>query len=206
MRQRYNKFSKNEKTKCGFMRCTHVISCNTHVRIIRARWIKQDETEQALRASACLIPASKVEREEEKGLFCWRKGKSRTGNVPHWGRKKTKDGKGERWPSHRSALRRPSQRAAPAIAARCIFRPISLPASAQRFSRSNLVGAKYGQTEIGFAKQPFSSFDSDNLPRRRTFLLHFANFFARNPGKWFARALSTVRIHPQKAPQDQAKA
>ena len=188
------------------MRCTHVISCNTHVRIMRARWTKQDKTGQAPGVFACLIPASKVKREGKKGLFCWRKGKSRTGNVPHWDWKKTKDDKGERCTWLRSALRRSSQHAAPAIAARCIFCPISLSASAQRFSRSNLVGAKYGQTEIGFAKQSFSSFDSDNLPHRRTFLLHFAHFFARNPGKWFARALSTVRIHPQKAPQDQAKA
>lgn len=104
MRQRYNKFSKNEKTKCGFMRCTHVISCNTHVRIMRARWTKQDKTGQASGAFACLIPASKVKREGKKGLFCWRKGKSRTGNVPHWDWKKTKDGKGERWPSHRSTV------------------------------------------------------------------------------------------------------
>lgn len=206
MRQRYNKFSKNEKTKCGFMRCTHVISCNTHVRIMRARWTKQDKTGQAPGVFACLMPASKVKREWKKGLFCWRKGKSRTGNVPHWDWKKTKDDKGERCTWLRSALRRSSQHAASAIAAQCIFCPISLPASAQRFSRSNLVGAKYGQAEIGFAKQPFSSFDSDNLPHRRTFLLHFAHFFARNPGKWFARALSTVCIHPQKAPQHQAKA
>lgn len=206
MRQRYNKFSKNEKTKCGFMRCTHVISCNTHVRIMRARWTKQDKTGQAPGVFACLIPASKVKREGKKGLFCWRKGKSRTGNVPHWDWKKTKDGKGERCTWLRSTLRRPSQHAAPAIAAQCIFRPISLPASAQRFSRSNLAGAKYGQTEIGSAKQFFSSFDSDNLPHRRTCLLHFAHFFSQNPGKWFARTLSTVRIHPQNAPQDQAKA
>lgn len=206
MRQRYNKFSKNEKTKCGFMRCTHVISCNTHVRIMRARCTKQDKTEQAPGKSVCLIPASKVKREGKKGLFCWRKGKSRTGNVPHWDWKKTKDGKGERCTWLRSALRRSSQHAAPAIAARCIFCPISLPASAQRFSRSNLVGTKYRQTKIGFAKQPFSRSDSDNLPHRRTFLLHFAHFFAQNPGKWFARVLSTVRIHPQNAPQDQAKA
>ena len=127
MRQRYNKFSKNEKTKCGFMRCTHVISCNTHVRIMRARCTKQDKTEQAPGKSACLIPATKVKREGKKGLFCWRKGKSRTGNVPHWDWKKTKDGKGERCTSHRSALRRPSQHAASAIAARCILCPISLP-------------------------------------------------------------------------------
>lgn len=206
MRQRYNKFSKNEKTKCGFMRCTHVISCNTHVRIMRARCTKQDKTEQAPGKSACLIPATKVKREGKKGLFCWRKGKSRTGNVPHWDWKKTKDGKGERCTWLRSALRRSSQYAAPAIAARCIFCPISLPASAQRFSRSNLVGAKYRQTEISFAKQFFSSFDSGNLPHRRTFLLHFAHFFAQNPGKWFARMLSTVRFRPQNAPQDQAKA
>lgn len=206
MRQRYNKFSKNEKTKCGFMRCTHVISCNTHVRIMRARWTKQDKTGQAPGAFACLMPASKVKREGKKGLFCWRKGKSRTGNVPHWDWKKTKDDKGERCTWLRSALRRSSQHAASAIAAQCIFCPISLPASAQRFSRSNLVGAKCGQTEIGSAKQSFSSFDSDNLPHRRTFLLHFAHFFAQNPGKWFARTLSTVRIHPQNAPQDQAKA
>lgn len=188
------------------MRCTHVISCNTHVRIMRARWTKQDKTGQTPGKSACLIPATKVKREGKKGLFCWRKGKSRTGNVPHWDWKKTKDGKGERCTWLRSALRRPSQHAAPAIAAQCIFRPISLPASAQRFSRSNFAGAKYGQTEIGFAKQSFSSFNSDNLPHRRTFLLHFAHFFAQNPGKWFARTLSTVRIHPQNAPQDQAKA
>lgn len=206
MRQRYNKISKNEKTKCGFMRGTHVISCNTHVRIMRARWTKQDKTEQAPEAFACLIPASKVEREGKKGLFCWRKGKSRTGNVPHWDWKKTKDDKGERCTWLRSALRRSSQHAASAIAAQCIFCPISLPASAQRFSRSNLVGAKYGQAEIGFAKQSFSNFNSDNLPHRRTFLLHFAHFFAQNPGKWFAQALSTIRIHPHKAPQDQAKA
>ena len=206
MRQRYNKFSKNEKTKCGFMRCTHVISCNTHVRIMRARWTKQDKTGQAPGVFACLIPASKVKREGKKGLFCWRKGKSRTGNVPHWDWKKTKDGKGERCTWLRSALRRPSQHAASAIAAQCIFRPISLPASAQRFSRSDLVGAKYRQTEISSAKQFFSSFDSDNLHHRRTFLLHFAHFFAQNPGKWFARVLSTVRIRPQNAPQDQAKA
>lgn len=192
--------------KCGFMRCTHVISCNTHVRIMRARWTKQDKTGQAPGAFACLIPASKVKREGKKGLFCWRKGKSRTRNVPYWDWKKTKDDKGERCTWLHSALRRSSQHAASAIAAQCIFCPISLPASAQRFSRSNLVGAKCGQTEIGFAKQSFSRFDSDNPPHRRTFLLHFAHFFARNPGKWFARALSTVRIHPQKAPQDQAKA
>lgn len=192
--------------KCGFMRCTHVISCNTHVRIMRARCTKQDKTEQAPGKSACLIPASKVKREGKKGLFCWRKGKSRTRNVLHRDRKNTKDGKGERCTWLRSTLRRPSQHAAPAIAARCIFCPISLPASAQRFSRSNLVGAKYRQTEIGSAKQFISRFDSDNPPHRRTFLLHFAHFFARNPEKWFARALSTVRIHPQKAPQDQAKA
>lgn len=206
MRQRYNKFSKNEKTKCGFMRCTHVISCNTHVRIMRARWTKRNKTEQAPRKSVCLIPASKVKREGKKGLFCWRKGKSRTRNVPHWDWKKTKGDKGARCTWLRSALRRPSQHAAPAIAAQCIFCPISLPASAQRFSRSNLVGAKYRQTEISSAKQFFSSFNSDNLPHRRTFLLHFAHFFAQNPEKWFARTLSTVRIHPQKAPQDQAKA
>ena len=109
--------------KCGFMHCTHVISCNTHVRIMRARWTKQDKTGQAPGAFACLIPASKVKREGKKGLFCWRKGKSRTRNVPHWDWKKTKDGKGERWPSHRSTLPRPSQHAAPAIAARCIFCP-----------------------------------------------------------------------------------
>lgn len=206
MRQRYNKFSKNEKTECGFMRCTHVISCNTHVRIMRARWAKRNKTGQAPGKSACLIPATKVKREGKKGLFCWRKGKSRIGNVPHRDWKKTKDDKGERCTWLRSALRRSSQHAASAIAAQCIFRPISLPASAQRFSRSNLVGAKYGQTEIGSAKQYFSRFDSDNLPHRRTFLLHFAHFFAQNPGKWFARVLSTVRIHPKKAPQDQAKA
>lgn len=206
MRQRYNKFSKNEKTKCGFMRCTHVISCNTHVRIMRARWTKQDKTGQTSGVFACLMPASKVKREGKKGLFCWRKGKSRTGNVPHWDWKKTKNDKGKRCTWLRSALRRSSQHAASAIAAQCIFCPIFLPASAQRFSRSNLVGAKYGQAEIGFAKQSFSSFDSDDLPHRRTFLLHFAHFFAQNPGKWFARALFTVRIHPQKAPQDQAKA
>ena len=206
MRQRYNKFSKNEKTKCGFMRCTYVISCNTHVRIMRARWTRQDKTEQAPGKSACLIPATKVKREGKKGLFCWRKGKSRTGNVLHRDWKNTKDGKGERCTWLRSTLRRSSQHAAPAIAAQCIFRPISLPASAQRFSRSNLVGTKCGQTEIGFAKQSFSSFNSDNLPHRRTFLLHFAHFFAQNPGKWFARVLSTVRIRPQNAPQDQAKA
>lgn len=188
------------------MRCTHVISCNTHVRIMRARWTKQDKTEQAPGKSACLIPATKVKREGKKGLFCWRKGKSRTRNVPHWDWKKTKDGKGERCTWLRSTLRRSSQHAAPAIAAQCIFRPISLPASAQRFSRSNLVGAKYGQTEISSARQYFSRFDSDNLPHRRTFLLHFAHFFAQNPGKWFARTLSTVRIHPKNAPQDQAKA
>lgn len=188
------------------MRCTHVISCNTHVRIMRARCTKQDKTEQAPGKSACLIPASKVKREGKKGLFCWRKGKSRIGNVAHWDWKKTKDGKGERCTWLRSTLRRSSQHAAPAIAAQCIFRPISLPASAQRFSRSNLVGAKYGQTEISSARQYFSRFDSDNLPHRRTFLLHFAHFFAKNPGKWFARMLSTVRIHPQNAPQDQAKA
>ena len=205
MRQRYDKFSKNGKTECGFMRCTHVISCNTHVRIMRARWTKQDETEQALRAFACLTPASKVEREEKKGLFCWRKGKSRTGNVPHWGREKTKDDKGERWPSHRSALRRPSQHAAPAIAARCIFCPISLPASAQRFSRSNLVDKKYRQTEISSTKQFFSRFDSDNQLPRRTLPLHFAHLFAQNPRKWFTREPSEVRIHPQNAPPDQAK-
>lgn len=206
MRQRYNKFSKNEKTKCGFMRCTHVISCNTHVRIMRARCTKQDKTEQAPGKSACLIPATKVKREGKKGLFCWRKGKSRTGNVPHWDWKKTKDGKGERCTWLRSTLRRSSQYAAPAIAAQCIFRPISLPASAQRFSRSNLVGAKYRQTEIGFAKQFISRFDSGNPPHRRTLFLHFAHFFAQNPGKWFARMLSTIRIHPQNAPQNQAKA
>lgn len=206
MRQRYNKFSKNEKTKCGFMRYTHVISCNTHVRIMRARCTKQDKTEQAPGKSACLIPATKVKREGKKGLFCWRKRKSRTGNVPHRDWKNTKDGKGARCTWLRSALRRSSQHAASAIAARCIFCPISLPASAQRFSRSNLVGTKYRQTEIGFAKQFFSRFNSDNLPHRRTFLLHFAHFFAQNPRKWFARMLSTVRIHPQNAPQDQAKA
>lgn len=183
MRQRYNKFSKNEKTKCGFMRCTHVISCNTHVRIMRARCAKQDKTEQAPGKSACLIPATKVKREGKKGLFCWRKGKSRTGNVPHWDWKKTKDSKGERCTWLRSTLRRPAQRAASASAAQCIFRPISLPASAQRFSRSNLVGAKYRQTEISSAKQFFSRSDSDNMPHRRTFLLHFAHFFAQNPGK-----------------------
>lgn len=192
--------------KCGFMRCTHVISCNTHVRIMRARCTKQDKTEQAPGKSACLIPATKVKRERKKGLFCWRKGKSRTGNVPHWDWKKTKDSKGERCTWLRSTLRRPAQRAASASAARCIFCPISLPASAQRFSRSNLVGAKYRQTEIGSAKQFISRFDSDNPPHRRTSLLHFAHFFAQNPGKWFARVLSTVRIHPQNAPQDQAKA
>lgn len=206
MRQRYNKFSKNEKTKCGFMRCTHVISCNTHVRIMHARWTKLGKTEQAPGKSACLIPATKVKRQGKKGLFCWRKRKSRTGNVPHWDWKKTKDGKGERCTWLCSTLRKSSQHAAPAIAARCIFCPISLPASAQRFSRSYLVGAKYGQTEIGSAKQYFSRFDSDNLPHRRTFLLYFAHFFAPNPGKWFARMLSIVRIHPQNAPQDQAKA
>lgn len=206
MRQRYNKFSKNEKTKCGFMRCTHVISCNTHVRIMRARWTKRNKTEQAPRKSVCLIPASKVKREGKKGLFCWRKGKSRTRNVPHWDWKKTKDDKGARCTWLRSALRRPSQHAAPAIAAQCIFCSISLPASAQRFSRSNLVGAKYRQTEISFAKQYFSRFDSDNQPHQRTFFLYFAHFFAQNPGKWFARVLTTVRIHPQNAPQDQAKA
>lgn len=192
--------------KCGFMRCTHVISCNTHVRIMRVRWTKQDKTGQAPRAFACLMPASKVKREGKKGLFCWRKGKSRTGNVPHWDWKKTKDDKGERCTWLRSALRRSSQHAASAIAAQCIFCPISLPASAQRFSRPDLVGAKYGQTEISSAKQSFSSFDSDNLPHRRTFLLHFAHFFARNPRKWFAREPSTVRIIHKSAPQDQAKA
>lgn len=205
MRQRYNKFSKNEKTKCGFMRCTHVISCNTHVRIMRARCTKQDKTEQAPRKSVCLIPATKVKREGKKGLFCWRKGKSRTGNVLHRDWKNTKDGKGERCTWLRSTLRRSSQHAAPAIAARCFFCPISLPASAQRFSRSNFAGAKYGQTEIGFAKQSFSSFNSDNLPHRRTFLLHFAHFFAQNPGKWFARVLSTVRIHPKTHPKTKQK-
>lgn len=124
------------------MRCTHVISCNTHVRIMRARWTKQDKTGQAPGVFACLIPASKVEREGKKGLFCWRKGKSRTGNVPHWDWKKTKDDKGERCTWLRSALRRSSQHAASAIAAQCIFCPISLPASAQHFSRSNLVDKK----------------------------------------------------------------
>ena len=206
MRQRYNKFSKNEKTKCGFMRCTHVISCNTHVRIMRARWTKQDKTGQAPRVFACLIPASKVKREGKKGLFCWRKGKEQNRDCTALGLKKTKDSKGERCTWLRSTLRRPAQRAASASAAQCIFCPISLSASAQRFSRSNLVGAKYGQTEIGFAKLSFSSFDSDNLPHRRTFLLHFAHFFAQNPGKWLARMLSTVRIHPQNAPRNQAKA
>lgn len=103
------------------MRCTHVISCNTHVRIMRARWTKQDKTGQAPGAFACLIPASKVKREGKKGLFCWRKGKSRTRNVPHWDWKKTKDDKGERCTWLRSALRRSSQHAAPAIAAQCIF-------------------------------------------------------------------------------------
>lgn len=165
------------------MRCTHVISCNTHVRIMRARWTKQGKTEQAPGKSACLIPASKVKREGKKGLFCWRKEKSRTGNVLHRDWKNTKDGKGERCTWLRSTFRRSSQHTAPAIAARCIFCPISLPASAQRFSRSNLVGIKYWQTEIGSAKQFFSSFDSDNPPHRRTFLLHFAHFFAQNPGK-----------------------
>jgi hypothetical protein len=86
------------------MRCTHVISCNTHVRIMRARWTKQDKTGQAPGAFACLMPASKVKREGKKGLFCWRKGKSRTGNVPHWDWKKTKDDKGERCTWLRSAL------------------------------------------------------------------------------------------------------
>lgn len=191
--------------KCGFMRRTHVISCNTHVRIMRARWAKRNKTEQAPGKSACLIPATKVKREGKKGLFCWRKGKSRTGNVPHRDWKKTKDGKGERCTWLRSALRRPSQHAAPAIAAQCIFRPISLPASAQRFSRSILVGTKYRQAEISSAKQFFSRFDSDNLPHRRTFLLHFVHFFAQNPGKWFARVLSTVRIHPKTHPKTKQK-
>lgn len=155
MRQRYNKFSKNEKTKCGFMRCTHVISCNTHVRIMRARWTKQDKTGQAPGAFACQIPASKVKREGKKGLFCWRKGKSRTGNVPHWDWKKTKNDKGERCTWVRSALRRSSQHTASAIAAQCIFCPIFLPDSAQRFSRSNLVGASTGRPKSASPSSPF---------------------------------------------------
>lgn len=155
----------------------------------------------------CLPDTSlKGEKRREERLVLLEKRKEQNRKCTALGLEEDKERQGR-------ALHLGSQRAPKVIAAHCIRHRSTVHFLLHFLARFRATlftlqfsGCKYGQTEIGFAKQPFSSFDSDNLPRRRTFLLHFAHFFARNPGKWFARALSTVRIHPQKAPQHQAKA